>query len=81
MRGYLNNTFPDKWIGRGSAASSAPIKWPARSPDLAIRDCSFWGYIKDIVSKQHYHSNDELKAAVTAAFGTLTPVIVEKNVS
>jgi len=39
---------------------------------------SLWGYIKDIVSKQRYHSDDEVKAAVTATFGTLTPAMLIK---
>jgi len=27
---YLNDTFPNRWIGRGST-----INWPPRSPDLS----------------------------------------------
>ena len=65
-------------IGRGSATSTAPIEWLGRSTDLTTCDNSLWGCIKDIVSKQRYHSHDELKAAVTAAFGTLTPAILRK---
>ena len=34
VRDYLNDTFPDKWIGRGSVTSPAPMKCPARSSDL-----------------------------------------------
>ena len=41
----------------------------------------FEGYIKDIRSKQRYHSTNELKAAVITAFGTIATVYVEKNVS
>ena len=54
------------------------MKWPTRSPDLTTCDNSLWGYIKDIVSKQRYDSNDELKAAVTSAFGTITPAMLRK---
>jgi len=75
VREYLKDTFPDKRIGRGSVTSPAPIEWPARSPVLTTCDNSLWGHIKDIVSKQRYHSNDELKAVVTAAFGSVTPAI------
>jgi len=54
------------------------MKWPATSPDLTTCDNSFWGCIKDIVSKQRYHSNDQMKAAVTAEFGTITPALLRK---
>ena len=30
---HLNDTFPNRWIGRGST-----IKWPPRSPDLTPLD-------------------------------------------
>lgn len=44
VRNYLNNEFPERWIGRGG-----PIKWPARSPDLTPLDFFLWGYLKDEV--------------------------------
>ena len=78
MRDYLTDSLPDKWIGRGSVTSQAPMQWPARSPDLTTCDNSSWGCIKDVVSKQRCHSNDELKTAVTAAFGKITPVMLRK---
>lgn len=33
VRDYLNNVFPDKWIGR-----NGPVQWPPRSPDLTSLD-------------------------------------------
>lgn len=41
---YLNETFPERWIGRGG-----PINWPARSPDLSPLDYFLWGQIKSLV--------------------------------
>ena len=29
-RDYLNDNFPEKWIGRGSVTSPAPMKWLTR---------------------------------------------------
>uniref|UniRef100_H3AAA0 Tc1-like transposase DDE domain-containing protein n=1 Tax=Latimeria chalumnae TaxID=7897 RepID=H3AAA0_LATCH len=49
VREFLNDSFPDRWIGRGSPVSPAPLKWPARSPDLTTCDNSLWGYIKEII--------------------------------
>ena len=55
-RSYIN------WISRVSVTSPEPMKWTARSLDLTTCGNSLWGYIKDNVSKQRYHSYNELKA-------------------
>ena len=34
---FLNEKFPDSWIGRGR-----PTPWPPRSPDLTPLDFFFW---------------------------------------
>lgn len=44
VRTFLNQTYPNKWIGRGSL-----FNWPARSPDLSCLDFYLWGRIKDLV--------------------------------
>ena len=38
VRESLNNSFPQRWIGR-----DGPIAWPPRSPDLTPLDFFFWG--------------------------------------
>ena len=38
---HLNNTYPNRWIGRGSL-----IHWPARSPHLTPLDFCLWGWLK-----------------------------------
>ena len=38
VREYLNNIFPNGWIGRGG-----PVQWPPRSPDLTPMDFFIWG--------------------------------------
>ncbi|VEN59515.1 unnamed protein product [Callosobruchus maculatus] len=38
IRQLLDNTYPNKWIGRGE-----PIPWPAWSPPL---DFYVWGHMK-----------------------------------
>lgn len=35
VREFLNNTFPNRWVGRGE-----PVAWPPRSPDL--NPCDFF---------------------------------------
>ncbi|KAJ8884554.1 hypothetical protein PR048_016411 [Dryococelus australis] len=39
VRNYLDQVFPNRWIGR----SSPTLQWPARSPDLTTRDDALWG--------------------------------------
>ncbi|KAJ4439069.1 hypothetical protein ANN_15025 [Periplaneta americana] len=40
-------TFPNRWIGRGSADDQAPFAWPPRSPDFTTPDKALWGLIMD----------------------------------
>ena len=44
---HLNNTFPNRWIGRGST-----INWPSRSPDLTPSDFCLWGLMKSEVYRK-----------------------------
>jgi hypothetical protein len=48
VRALLDQTFPDRWMGRGSANNPPPIAWLARSPDLTPMDFFFWGYEKSL---------------------------------
>lgn len=41
---YLNQQFPDNWIGKGG-----PQEWPPTPPDLIPIDLFFWSYIKNTV--------------------------------
>lgn len=61
-RSWLNEKFPNRWIGRGG-----PIKWPARSPDLTPPDFFLWGYLKDIVYKKRPSTCDELRSQIEQA--------------
>jgi hypothetical protein len=70
---YLNETFPGRWIGRGSEASPTPFAWPPRSPDLATPDIALWGFIKERVNKMPYGTTEVLQAAVEEAFTHVSP--------
>lgn len=50
VRDYLNEAFPDRWIGR-----LGPILWPPRSPDLNPLDFFYWGCLKEKVYKVEIH--------------------------
>lgn len=42
VRAFLNDQFPNRWIGRDSPF----ILWPPRSPDLTPMDFFIWGHLK-----------------------------------
>ena len=52
---FLNDTYPNRWIGRGG-----PIAWPPRSPDLNPLDYYLWGHMKSMVYATKIHTEDEL---------------------
>lgn len=55
VREYLEERFPQKWIGRAGT-----IAWPARSPDLTPCDFFLWGYLKSFVYQQRIENVDQL---------------------
>lgn len=62
VRDYLNNTYPDRWIGR-----LGPILWPPRSPDLNPLDFFYWGCIKEKVYNKSVATIEELRTRVQLA--------------
>lgn len=63
VRNFLDETFPDKWIGR-----RGPIEFPPRSPDLTPMDFCVWGIIKDLVYSRKPRSVEDLRQFVIDAF-------------
>jgi hypothetical protein len=76
VRDWLNVKFPNRWMGRGSPN----MPWPPRSPDLSMCDFFLWGYIKSVVYRRKLHNLEELKLAITHAFQTVSPEMIEKVV-
>lgn len=68
VRDFLNNTFPQKWIGRGG-----PIPWPPRSPDLNPLDFFLWGFMKERVYATDVNTIDELRHRINAATEHIRP--------
>ena len=62
MREYLNESFPNRWFGRGG-----PVAWPPRSPDLTPLDYYLWGHMKTLVYETKVHSRAELRHHIFAA--------------
>ena len=59
---HLNNTYPNRWIGRGSL-----IHWPARSPDLTTLDFCLWGWLKGEVYRTKVDTLADLVARINNA--------------
>ena len=55
VREYLNESFPNHWLGRGG-----PVAWPLRSPDLTPLDYCLWGHMKTLL----YETRVESRAAL-----------------
>jgi hypothetical protein len=62
---WLDDNFPDRWMGRGTIRHPAPIPWPANSPDLTWMDYFCWGYLKGkLYTDRPYEDIDSLKVAI-----------------
>lgn len=72
VRQYLDEVFPNHWIGR-----RGPIEWPPRSPDLTPLDFFLWGYLKSKV--YHTKPNDiaELQERIRNEIRQITPQVLQ----
>lgn len=69
VRGFLNDFFGSRWIGR----NPAPHLWPPRSPDLNPLDFFLWGALKAKVyrSGRVFRTAQELRASIDCAMAYL----------
>ena len=65
---FLNETFPGRWIGRGSQRMRAQP-----SPDLTPLDFFGWGYIKSFVYRTRVRDLTDLRNRIREAVFTITP--------
>jgi hypothetical protein len=61
VKDYLNETFPNRWLGRGG-----PVPWPPRSPDLTPLDFFLWGHMKTLVYESKVDSRASLRDRIFA---------------
>ena len=66
---FLNDKFPEHWIGRGGPAASPP-----KSPDINPLYFFLWGYVKIEVFKGLQH----LKGRITQAFAQVTVLMLDE---
>ena len=67
VRQFLNDTFPERWIGRDGT-----IPWPPHSPDITPLDFSLWGYVKGIVYRTKVRDVSDLQQRIIEALDTVT---------
>ena len=72
VREYLDQVFPNRWIGRRGSK-----EWPARSPDLNPLDFFLWGYLKSSVYKDRPNNIDELKDRIKQGTRSVTTAMIE----
>ena len=69
VRAWLEENFPNRWIGRNSRL----VQFPPRSPDLTPLDFFLWGFVKEKVYKSRPTNAEELRERITAACAEITP--------
>lgn len=72
IHNYLNNMFPNRWIGRGG-----PFSWPPRSPGLSKIDFFMWGYIKNEVYKIPPTTQQDMKQRIRDVFQTINVLMLQ----
>ena len=68
---FLDETFPGRWVGRGSHTA-----WPPRSPDLTQLDFFASGFIKDVVYRRKVRDLADLRQRTIEAVELITPHVL-----
>ena len=74
VRTFLDEIFPDRWIGR-----DGPTPWPPRSPDITHLDFFLWGYVEDQVFSLPVPDMHTLKVRIWHAVETVTEEMLENT--
>ncbi|KAL1279171.1 hypothetical protein QQF64_025844 [Cirrhinus molitorella] len=71
VRAFLDEQFPEKWIGH-----RGPVEWPPRSPDLTPLDFYLWGHLKAIVYGVKIRDVQHLKLRILEACASISPAVL-----
>ena len=78
-RDFLNQSLPNKWIGRASDEDAALIHWPPRSPDLTPLDFYLWGFIKTKIYTSPMPKNlTQLRQRIKSVIEEITPATLKR---
>lgn len=79
VRDYLDESLPQRWIGRAADDNLNLLRWPPRSPDLTPCDFFLWGYVKDRVFVPPLPLTLlELRNRITAAVQSVNEATLQK---
>jgi len=77
VRRFLNESRPQRWIGRVGKEDLALQFWPPRSPDLTPCDFFLWGFVKEAVYVPSLPTTlDDLKNHITTTVNSVTQDIL-----
>jgi transposase len=76
VRNFLSDTFPNRWMGRGSPN----LPWPPYSPDLTPCDFFLWGWIKSRVYTTPIATLAELRERIEKAFDDLSMDLINRAI-
>jgi len=77
VRRFLDESLPQRWIGRVGKEDLALQFWPPRSPDLTTCDFFLWGFVKEAVCVPSLPTAlDDLKNRTTTAVNSVTQDIL-----
>lgn len=75
VRQFLDDMFPNRWIGR-----RGPFEWPPRSPDLTPLDFFLWGHLKSRVYNNRPNNLDDLQRRIRLEIENISPEIIERTI-
>lgn len=73
VRSYLDQVFPNRWIGRRGT-----VEWAPRSPDLTPLDFFLWGHLKNVVYKCKPDNIQELKNKIRLECNNISQETINK---
>ena len=74
VRDFLNETFPNRWIGR-----NGPTPWLPRSPDITPLDFFLWSYVKDRVYRTPVRDVETLQSQIIEVLATVNEEMLENT--
>lgn len=76
VREWLNQNYPNHWIGPNSPL----VLWPPRSPDLTPLDFFLWGILKEKVYQSRPQSVQDLRQNIIQACAEIRPGQIKRTV-